>query len=84
MKEYFSQWTYKRLIQLGVGMYFFWENYNHASTFAIVFGSIMTFQAIANVGCFSSKGCTPKIDKKLKEDFNENDEIEFEEIEEMD
>ena len=81
MKEYFSLWTYKRLIQLAVGIYFFWENYQHPSTFAILFGSIMTFQAIANVGCFSSKGCNPNIDKKAQKNFSEDDEIDYEEIE---
>ena len=81
MKEYFSLWTYKRLIQLVVGIYFFWENYQHPSTFAILFGSVMTFQAIANVGCFSSKGCNPNIDKNEQKNFSEDDDIDYEEIE---
>jgi len=81
MQEYFNKWTYKRLIQLLVGVYFFWEYSNHASTFAVIFGSIMTFQAIANVGCFSTRGCNPNIDEKAKENFSEDDEIDFEEIE---
>ena len=82
MKEYLSQWTYKRVLQLGVGIYFFWEYNNHPSTFAVVFGSIMTFQAIANVGCFSTRGCNPNIDQKAKDNFSENDDVEFEEVEE--
>ncbi len=80
MKEYIRQWTYKRLIQLGVGVYFFWEYSQHPSTFSVLFGSVMTFQAIANVGCFSTRGCKPNIDENKKENFNENDEIDFEEI----
>lgn len=80
MKTYINQWSYKRLIQLAAGIYFFWENSNHPSIFAIIFGSVMTFQAIANVGCFSTKGCSPNVNKNLKEDFNENEEIDFEEI----
>ena len=82
MKTYLNQWTYKRLIQLAFGLYFFWEYSKHPSTLAVIFGSIMTFQAIANVGCFSTKGCTPQIDAKAKENFSEDDEIDFEEIEE--
>ena len=81
MQEYFSQWTYKRVLQLGVGMYFFWEYNNDPSTLALIFGSVMTFQAIANVGCFSTRGCNPNIDEKAKETFSEDDEIDFEEVE---
>ena len=82
MKEYISQWSYKRIIQLAVGVYFFWEYNNQPSTFAVVLGSIMTFQAIANVGCFSTRGCNPNIDKKAVENFSEDEEIDFEEVEE--
>jgi len=81
MQEYFSQWTYKRVLQLAAGIYFFWEYSNHSSTFAVIFGSVMTFQAIANVGCFSTRGCTPNIDEKAIKNFSEDDEIDFEEIE---
>ena len=82
MKEYISQWNYKRIIQLAFGIYFFWEYSKHASIFAVIFGSLMTFQAIANVGCFSTKGCNPNVDQKAKDNYSEEDDIDFEEIEE--
>lgn len=82
MQEYISLWTYKRVLQLAAGIYFFWEYSNQSSTIALIFGSIMTFQAIANVGCFSTRGCNPNIDKKMVEKFSEDEEIDFEEVEE--
>lgn len=80
MKEYLSQWSYKRIIQLGVGIYFFWEYQQDTSFFAMIFGIIMTFQAVANVGCFSTRGCNPNIDSKASEEFNEEVDIDFEEV----
>jgi len=81
MQEYLNQWSYKRVIQLIAGIYFYWEYSNHFSTFALIFGSLMTFQAIANIGCFSTRGCNANIDKSVKENFSENDEVDFEEVE---
>lgn len=78
LKNYLRNWNYKRLIQLGFGLYFFWEYFQHPSIFSLIFGGIMGFQAIANVGCFSTRGCSTNFDKNKK--YNENNDIEFEEI----
>ena len=81
MQEYISNWSYKRIIQLGVGAYFLWEYYQHPSTFAMIIGVMMSFQAIFNVGCFSTRGCNTNIDESQKENFSEDDNIDFEEVE---
>lgn len=78
LRTYFSLWTIKRFLQLLFGLYFFWEYYKHPSIFALFIGALMIFQAVMNVGCFSSKGCTvPQKNTK----YHETDDIEFEEVE---
>ncbi len=78
MKEYFQLWTIKRFIQLLVGLYFIWEYFQDPSILALIFGGMMLFQSILNVGCFSSKGCSTPKGKKVE--YNENEDVEFEEI----
>lgn len=58
MKDYINKWTYKRLIQFAVGIYFIWNYIEDGSNFSLAFAGIMLFQSILNVGCFSSKGCS--------------------------
>ena len=80
IKSYLSLWTIKRFLQLLFGLYFFWEYAKHPNLFALIFGLLMTFQAIMNIGCFSSKGCTtPRSNTNIK--YDENQEIEYEEVE---
>lgn len=80
IKTYLSLWTIKRFLQLLFGLYFFWEYAKHPNLLALVFGLLMTFQAIMNVGCFSSKGCsTPNTGNKVK--YDENQEVDYEEVE---
>ncbi len=78
MKAYFKLWTISRFIQLLIGFYFIWEYYQHPSYLALIFGGLMLFQAIMNVGCFSSKGCAIP---KNTESYNEDADIDFEEVE---
>jgi len=80
IKTYLSLWTIKRFLQLLFGLYFFWEYMQHASVFALLFGGMMTFQAVMNVGCFSSKGCTVP-QNKSDNTIKDTDEVEFEEVE---
>ena len=58
MKNYINKWTYKRLIQFTVGLYFIWNYVEDGSNFSLAFGGLMLFQSLLNVGCFSSKGCS--------------------------
>ena len=58
MKNYINKWTYKRLIQFAVGLYFVWNYVEDGSNFSLAFAGIMLFQSMLNVGCFSSKGCS--------------------------
>jgi len=80
MQEYLSKWTFTRFLQLMVGGFFLQSYFQDESMMGLAFGGMMAFQALANVGCFSSKGCsTPR----MKEDPNinfENVEVEYEEV----
>lgn len=58
MKEYLNKWTVQRLIQLIIGGYFIWNFIEAEGKLSLAFGIVMSFQAIFNVGCFSSKGCS--------------------------
>ena len=70
LQEYISKWTYKRVLQLGVGIYFAWNYVEDGGIFSLIFGGMMLFQALLNVGCFSTRGCsTPDQDSGSKEDF---------------
>ncbi len=80
IKEYLSLWTVKRFLQLLFGLYFFWEYTKESSVFALFIGVLMSYQAVMNVGCFSSKGCSvPQV--KNNKPYCEDEEIEFEEVE---
>ena len=57
MKNYIAKWTYKRLLQFALGLYFIWNYIEDGNIFSIAFGGLMLFQSLWNVGCFSSKGC---------------------------
>ena len=57
MKEYLQKWNYKRVIQLLFGIYFLYGFYDDGSFLFLLFGLIMSAQAILNVGCFSTRGC---------------------------
>ena len=79
MNSYFSKWTIQRVLQLVVGLYFSWNYVEDGQLLSLLFGGMMTFQALTNVGCFSTKGCAvPNSDSDA--DYSENDEIDFEEI----
>ncbi len=80
IKEYLSLWTIKRFLQLLFGLYFFWEYTKESSVFALVIGALMTYQAVMNVGCFSSKGCTVPQTKNTQI-YSEDEEVEFEVVE---
>ncbi len=58
MKNYIDKWTYKRVLQLVVGVYFIWNFVEVGGKLSLVFGLLMSIQALLNIGCFSSKGCT--------------------------
>ena len=70
LKDYISKWTYKRLIQLAVGIYFAWNFYEDGSKLSLIFGGLMLIQALLNVGCFSTRGCsTPEQNTNDAQDF---------------
>ena len=58
VKTYISKWSYHRLIQLAIGAYFIWNYSQSDDRLSLFFGGFMLFQAILNIGCFSSKGCS--------------------------
>ncbi|HBK71675.1 MAG TPA: hypothetical protein DDZ39_08500 [Flavobacteriaceae bacterium] len=61
MKTYFSRWTYQRLIQLGVGAYFIWNFIEADGKLSLAFGLLMSIQAVFNIGCFSTRGCSTSV-----------------------
>ena len=83
MKEYLSKWTISRAVQLIIGGVFFNSYFEDGGFFALAFGGLMFFQAVFNVGCFSSKGCStstsgPK--KKMNKTELDELEVEYEEV----
>lgn len=79
MKEYYSKWTFVRLIQLSVGCYFLYQYILGKDVLMLFFGSLMLLQAIFNIGCFSSKGCSISNYSK-KEPFSSDIDVIFEEV----
>ena len=80
MQDYLSKWTFTRFLQLLVGVFFLQSYFQDNSMISLAFGGMMAFQALANVGCFSSKGCsTPRV--KQDTNINIDDvEVEYDEI----
>jgi len=78
MKEYIEKWSWKRIIQVIVGIYFIWNYIEDGMLFSLIFGGMMAFQAILNVGCFSTKGCAVPVNNN--QDYSDNDEVDFEEV----
>jgi hypothetical protein len=70
LKKYIYKWTYKRLIQLFVGLFLIYYSTQDSNLFAKIFGVIMTGQALLNIGCFSTRGCETPFEKKKQEDFS--------------
>ncbi len=79
MKNYINKWTIPRLLQLIVGFYFIWNYMEDGMIFSLIFGALMGFQAVVNIGCFSSKGCSTPTNSSST--FSVDDDIDFEEVE---
>ena len=80
MKEYITKWTWQRAVQLAVGLYLLKDYFLEGGTLVLAFGGMMFAQAISNIGCFSSKGCSTSIASDKQTVFSEESEIEYEEI----
>ncbi len=80
MQEYLNKWTFTRFLQLLVGGFFLQSYFQDQNIMGLAFGGMMAFQALANVGCFSSKGCsTPRF--KQDDAINVDEvEVEYEEV----
>jgi len=83
MKNYFEKWTWKRVLQLAVGAYFLWKYQEGGDSIALMFGLLMAIQAILNIGCFSSRGCSNTPQDKHPDRNKPLDEIDvdYEEVE---
>ncbi len=66
MKPIFSNWSIPRILQLLVGGYLIWNYIEDKMIFSLIFGAVMLYQAIMNVGCFSTKGCAVNYDDTSK------------------
>lgn len=81
MKDYLSKWTIPRGIQLVVGLFFLWDYATDGGTLAMAFGTMMLAQAVLNIGCFSSKGCsTPSYNQNDQSSVSDEVEVEYEEV----
>lgn len=83
MNEYLSKWTITRAIQLVIGGVFLNSYFSDGEFFGLAFGGLMFFQAVMNVGCFSSKGCSTSAStpvKKMTKKELEELEVEYEEV----
>ncbi|HIP48829.1 MAG TPA: hypothetical protein EYG92_07690 [Lutibacter sp.] len=69
MKGYINKWTYKRVIQAGLGVFLVYYYTQDHNKFALVFGIVMLVQAFLNIGCFSTKGCDNSVDEKEIQEF---------------
>ena len=72
LQKYIQKWTIQRFIQLAVGGYFFWNFMEDGGKLSLAFGFLMSFQAIFNVGCFSSKGCSTTTNGAEPQPFAKN------------
>jgi len=81
LKTYLNNWTWKRLLQLAFGFFLFYKYQESGNIAALLFGGLMILQAVLNIGCFSSRGCSntvsnhPDKDKELDEIDVEVEEI---------
>ena len=81
LKDYLSKWTWMRIVQLIVGVVFLGNYFDEGGFFNLAFGGMMFLQALLNMGCFSSKGCsTPSYNTDSNPTDSTEKEVEFEEI----
>ncbi len=79
MIEYFKSldfslqsWGISRVIRLGLGLFFVIPGIQEMDYFAMMLGSVLLYQAIANTGCGFTKNSSscnvdlPKTDKRVK------------------
>ncbi len=80
MNDYIAKWTWQRFVQLAVGSYFLRDYFLDGGMLVLAFGGMMFAQAVLNIGCFSSKGCSTSLPNGDQAVFSEDTEIEYEEI----
>lgn len=67
-----QSWSFSRIIRLGLGLFFLIPGVQEVDYFAMMLGSVLLYQAIANTGCGFTKNSSscdvdlPKTDKKIK------------------
>jgi hypothetical protein len=72
LKKYFNNWSYKRLIQLFFGIGLIIYALKTQQLFPKIFGVMMLVQAVINIGCFSTRGCSNFENKKDRKYFVKN------------
>lgn len=73
----FTNWSFMRILRLGLGIFFAIQAIQVHDTFAGFASIILLFQAITNTGCCGARGCAVPKNKNSSE---KSQEIEFEEI----
>ena len=78
MKDYLNKWTIPRAIQLAIGLFFLWDYFGDGSRLALAFSLVMLVQAVGNIGCFSSRGCSTNVSSSTSDTIPVLNEIEVE------
>ena len=69
MKNYITKWTYKRVLQAALGVFLVYYYTQDHNKFALAFGILMLIQALFNIGCFSTRGCSTPVEDDKIQDF---------------
>lgn len=75
-----SGWNFIRLFRLFIGVSALAAFYSEHDSFMGILGLIVTAQAVFNVGCCGSTGCSTKPFDDSKDNASDKIEISFEEI----
>jgi len=73
----FQNWNFMRILRLGLGIYIAVQAVETLSILSGIVAVFFLFQAVTNIGCCGSNGCTIPT-RKINSDKTE--EVEFEEI----
>lgn len=77
MKEYLKQWNVMRFIRLALGLLIIIQGVSMHQWGFIILGLLFSLMPILNIGCCSTQGCKPNINRKSNRNVTD---ISYEEI----
>ncbi|MES2519395.1 MAG: hypothetical protein V4585_14880 [Bacteroidota bacterium] len=78
MTAILKNWDFMRILRLGMGLWIIYSSFTDRQPLIGLLGTFFVYQAIMNVGCCGSGGCsipTAKIDDK-----NQLKDVDYEEV----